>query len=58
MRNKKTTYNEILSEEDFYPPEDNRVLKSYIKSINGGETFAEYSKYIFNLYEKEDYYEN
>ena len=56
--NNKVTYNEILSEEDFYPPEDRRVLKSNIKDIYGGDTFAEYSEYIFDLYEEENYYEN
>lgn len=51
-------YNEILKEEDFYPPEDNRYLKSNVKDINGGDTFIDYSTYIFELYEHEDYYEN
>lgn len=57
MKN-KATYNYILSEEDFYPPEDNRVLKSLVRDVYGGDTLAEYSEYIFDLYESEDYYEN
>ena len=50
--------NYVLSEEDFYPPTDNRVLNSYVRDISGGDTFAEYAKYIFDLYESEEYYEN
>lgn len=56
MKN-KITYNNVLSEKDFYPPEDNRVLKSNIYDIYKGDTFAEYAKEIFDLYESEDYYE-
>lgn len=58
-KNNKFTYSDIvLSEEDFYPPSDNRYLKSLVRDITGGDTFAEYAKYNFNLYESEDYYEN
>ena len=57
MKN-KVVYNDVLSEEDFYPPSDNRVLKSYVRDIYGGDIFAEYAKYNYNLYEKEEYYEN
>lgn len=57
MKN-KVVYNDVLSEEDFYPPYDNRVLKSYVRDIYGGDTFAEYAKYNYNLYEKEECYEN
>lgn len=52
-------YNEnVLSEEDFYPPTDNRTLQSLIRDVNKYNNFVEYSKYIFDLYEREDYYEN
>ncbi len=47
------TYNE-LSEEDFYPPSDNRVWKSYVEDIEGGDNFADYCEYIFELYEEEE----
>ena len=56
MKN-KWTYNYILSEEDFYPPSDDRTLKTNIDELYDGE-FAEYTEYIFNLYESEDWYEN
>ena len=46
-----------LTEEDFYPPYDNRVLKSYVEDINGGDNFADYCKYIFAIYDEEDYYD-
>lgn len=46
-----------LTEKDFYPPEDNRVLKSYVKDVEGGDNFADYCEYIFNLLEEEGYYD-
>ena len=46
-----------LSEIDFCPPYDNRVLKSYIENIEGGDNFADYCEYIFELYEEEGYYD-
>lgn len=68
MRNDKYNIDEILSElnkqnydclteQDFYPPSDNRYLKSYVKDINGGDNFADYCEYIFELLEEEGYYE-
>lgn len=50
--------NFYLTEEDFYPPSDNRVLKTGIYNIVNYDSFEEYAEYIFDLYEKEDYYEN
>ena len=49
--------NLCLNESDFYPPADNRKLKSLIYDLHG-ETFADYAEYIFDLYEEEDWYEN
>ena len=46
-----------LSEQDFYPPTDDRVWKSNVKDVIGGDNFADYCEYIFNLLEEEDYYE-
>lgn len=46
-----------LSEEDFYPPSDNRYLKSYIEDINCGDNFADYCTYIFEILEEEEYYD-
>lgn len=56
--NKGMKYNDILTEEDFYPPEDTRVLKSLVYDVYGGDNFTEYCEDIFDLYEEEDYYEN
>lgn len=50
-------YHNCLTDNDFYPPSDNRVLKSYIEDINGGDNFADYCEYIFKLYEEEGYYD-
>jgi hypothetical protein len=48
---------DYLTEESFYPPSDNRYLKSYVKDINGGDNFADYCEYIFELLEEEEYYD-
>lgn len=54
----KFQYNEILREEDFYPPSDDRTFKSNVYDIYGGDNLADYAEYIFGLYEEEGYYEN
>ena len=46
-----------LKESDFYQPCDNRILKSYIEDIYGGDNFVDYCEYIFDLYEEENYYD-
>ena len=48
---------DYLTEEDFYPPSDERVWISCIEDIEGGDNFAEYCEYIFEFLEEEDYYE-
>lgn len=50
-------YSGCLTEEGFYPPSDNRYLKSNVKDIVGGDNFADYCEYIFDLLEEEEYYE-
>ena len=47
-----------LTDSDFYPPADDRYLESFIEDINDEDNFVEYSKYIFDLYEEENFYEN
>ena len=47
---------DCLTEEDFYPPSDNRVWKSYVEDIDGGDTFADYCEYVFDLLEENGYY--
>lgn len=48
---------DYLTEESFYPPSDNRTWKSYVEDIDGGDNFADYCEYIFELLEEEGYYE-
>lgn len=50
-------YEGCLSEADFYPPSDNRILKSNVRNIAGGDNFADYCEYIFSLLEDEEYYD-
>ena len=46
-----------LSEIDFYPPSDSRVLKSFIEDIDDGYNYADYCRDFFELLDEEDYYE-
>lgn len=48
---------DYLTEEDFYPPSDDRVWKSYVADIADGDNFADYCADIFELLEEEGYYE-
>lgn len=48
---------DYLTEEDFYPPFDNRYLQSCIEDIDGGDNFADYCEYIFEVLEEEEYYD-
>ena len=64
-RNNKYDFSDILNEQDvaelteqdFYPPSDDRYLESYIEDIDGGDNFVDYCEYIFELLEEEDYYD-
>lgn len=53
---KKNSY--CLKDSDFYPPSDNRVWKSYVYDIAGGDNFANYCEEFFGLLDKENYYED
>lgn len=64
-RNDKYDFSDILAEQDvteltekdFYTTSDNRYLESYVEDIDGGDNFADYCEYIFELLEEEGYYE-
>lgn len=42
----------VLSEKDFYPPDDNRFLKSGIRGVYGGDNFLDYVEYIHDILEE------
>lgn len=44
-----------LTERDFYPPSDNRLHHLGIEDIPGGDTYDEYLKEFWELYEDELY---
>lgn len=44
-----------LTEQDFYPPQDDRVYTSGIDDIEGGDNFAEYAEYFWEEYGYELY---
>lgn len=47
-----------LTESDFYPPSDDRVWKSNIEDIEGGDNFADFCDEFFKMLDEEDYWEN
>lgn len=48
---------ERLTDELFYPIIDDRQLTSLVEDINGGDNFADYCKYIFDLLEEDGYWD-
>lgn len=40
-----------LKEEDFYPPEDTRTWRSGVKDIPLGDTFEEYFRWFYEVYD-------
>lgn len=64
--NDRFTYEDILEEQDYYLTEsdnmflytDNRVWKSNVEDINGGDNFADFCEEFFELLDEEDYWEN
>ena len=46
-----------LTEEDFYPPSDDRVLTSNVEDIEDGDNFADYCKEFFELLDDEEYFD-
>lgn len=64
-RNDKYDFSDILAEQDvtelteqdFYTTSDDRFLESYVENIDGGDNFADYCEYIFELLEEEGYYD-
>lgn len=48
----------ILTEQDFYPPSDDRVLVTNIKDIEDGDNFADYCQEFFSLLDEEEYFDN
>lgn len=47
---------DVLSEKDFYPPEDNRVLQSRLYGIDNTNNFKQYAKEFFELCDEEELY--
>lgn len=45
--------NRILTEKDFYPPQDNRHWRSGVENIYGGDNFARFFKDYYRLFEEE-----
>lgn len=52
--NKKSS---VLTEQDFYPPSDDRTWTSEVEDIDDGDNFADYCKEFFELLDEEDYYD-
>lgn len=52
----KDMFDDILTELDFYPPYDNRILTSNIEDIDDGDNFADYCIEFFEMLDEEEYY--
>lgn len=48
----------VLSEKDFYPPEDNRDLKSGIRDIPCGDNFSGFVQEFNELCDEEEIYDD
>ena len=51
-------YTYILTEQDFYPPTDDRIWKSNVRDIIGGDNFADFCESFFETLDEEEYFEN
>ena len=58
MVNDENKYNDILTEQDFYPQTDNRHWKSNVVDIVGGDNFADFCEDFFELLDEEEYFES
>jgi hypothetical protein len=54
----KNVYDHILDEQDFYPPADNRTWKSSVRDVRGGDNFADYCEYFFEMLDEEEYFKS
>ena len=55
--NNKNANNYILTEQDFYPPSDNRTWNSNVKNINGGDNFTDFCEEYFKMLDEEEFFE-
>ena len=51
-------FDDELNEQDFYPPYDNRYWESKVEDIYGGDNFADYCEYLFDILGEEEYFDN
>lgn len=49
---------DVLTEQNFYPPSDDRVWTSNVEDIDGGDNFADYCEEFFELLDEREYYDN
>lgn len=47
-----------LKESDYYPISNNRIWKSNIDDIEGGDNFADYCEEFFKMLDEEEYWDN
>lgn len=56
-KQKDAIYGHVLSEKDFYPPEDNKTLCSVIEDIDENNSFAQFTHDFFELCDEEEIYD-
>jgi hypothetical protein len=49
---------DCLTETDLFLSADNRVWKSYVRDISGGDNFADFCEEFFEMLDEEEYWEN
>lgn len=47
----------LLDEEDFYPPEDNRIYHSGIDDIKDGNNFNDYARDFYDMLSEDGFYD-
>lgn len=57
-KNDNVLNDHVLTERDFYPPSDDRVLESNIEDIDEDNNFVNYCVEFFEMLDEEEYYEN
>lgn len=43
----------VLTDKDFYPPQDDRIFKSGVSDIYGGDSYSDYAESFYNIYSDE-----
>ena len=48
----------LIKEQDFCPPSDDRCWTSNVRDIAGGDNFADFCEYFFEILDEAEYFES